>query len=390
MALAFEVNVFAVITAFTSACDLSELSVAHHGQRVAYIALRIAEHMHLPYVTKEKLLLAALLHDVGVSSSREKLQLADLNVQDDQVTPHCLRGAELLGSCDLFSAYSSIILRHHDPYTKQPPLLSRIIHLADRIEILIDKKRYILNQAEEILNIITSLSGTLFDPQLVKIVKELSVKPSFWFDLASGYYQQHLSQYTGHQTNSLSIEQLESLAQLYSRVIDAKSPFTSRHSQGVGELAVNLAKTIGFGADDVRLIRIAAWLHDLGKLAIPDEILESPGQLTMEQRQIMQQHPYYTYHLLNSLGPQAEKIRNWAGFHHEYLDGSGYPFGLTSTELDVGARIMAIADITQALQEERPYRKPLPPAEISKILHEYARAGKIDAELVQTMIQLLP
>ena len=154
-------------------------------------------------------------------------------------------------------------------------------------------------------------------------------------------------------------------------------------------MALAIGAKAGFSDDELRLLKIAALLHDLGKLAIPDEILDYPDQLTHEQMLYMQQHTYHTYHLLDSLGPEARQIRNWAAFHHEKLDGSGYPFGLNHTQLDTGARIMAVADISQALQENRPYRKKLPQETINRILMSLVRDGKIDEDLTHLAIEIM-
>ena len=120
-------------------------------------------------------------------------------------------------------------------------------------------------------------------------------------------------------------------------------------------------------------------------MAVPDAILEKPGPLTKNERLTMLRQPYHTYHLLQSFGPSADDICHWAACHHEKLDGSGYPFGLTSAELDEGARILAVADITQALTERRPYREPLAWNRVRSILQNHAENRSLDRQIVDVV-----
>ena len=132
-------------------------------------------------------------------------------------------------------------------------------------------------------------------------------------------------------------------------------------------------------------MEVAGLLHDLGKLAVPDQILEYPGSLSPDQFRLMKQHTYYTYHLLSCL-PQYPHLKEWAAFHHEKLDGSGYPFRIPGEKLSLGARIMAVADIFQALSEDRPYRPGLSLTETRQILDKSVASGKIDADLTRLLI----
>lgn len=389
MSMVFKVNLYSLLISITSAAELTELAVADHSQRVAYITLNIGQAIGMPEKDLQKLVMGALLHDIGISSSREKLKLTDLNVDGKSIVAHCQRGAELLKRSRLLAEYAPIVYEHHSAWTEQPDIYSPIIHLSDRTEIVIDKNKYILWQHYDILRRIERYSGRIFDPELVDVLRHLTSKPSFWLDLATDRYKKVIAEFTSDQVTFLTFDELESIAFIYAEIIDDKSPFTFTHSRGVCEMALAIGAKAGFSDDELRLLKIAALLHDLGKLAIPDEILDYPDQLTHEQMLYMQQHTYHTYHLLDSLGPEARQIRNWAAFHHEKLDGSGYPFGLNHTQLDTGARIMAVADISQALQENRPYRKKLPQETINRILMSLVRDGKIDEDLTHLAIEIM-
>lgn len=390
MDLTFTVNLLEVLAAITSASELISLSIANHSRRVSYIGLRIAESLQLNSETCHRIVQAGYLHDIGISSSREKLDLADLSKEYAVYKPHCYRGATLLQRSEVFKDYSEIVLTHHDSWkaSSKPSLISRIIHVADRVEMLINKNRYILEQQQDIINHLKDQPDE-FDPKIVTALIEVASKPSFWLDLQFENYLLYLKNYVNTHVQTLTLEQLESIADIYGSIVDDKSPFTLTHSHGVAKHAVALAAVVGFNQYDQKLIRIAGLLHDLGKLAVPDSILDYPGKLTQQQMLIVKQHTYHTYHLLNSLGPEARQIQNWAAFHHEKLDGSGYPFGLKEDQLDLGSRILAIADITQALAEKRPYRKQLPISTISRILLTNGRENKIDLDLANLMIEIL-
>src|SRR3990167_2949515 len=119
---------------------------------------------------------------------------------------------------------------------------------------------------------------------------------------------------------------------------------------------------------------IAALLHDIGKLSVPDEILEKPGGLSTEEFNIMRGHTYFTYHILNSIDG-FDTISEWAAFHHEKLNGRGYPFHLKEGQLSIGSRIMAVSDKFSALSEDRPYRKSLTNNEIIANLNIMVDSG---------------
>ena len=171
---------------------------------------------------------------------------------------------------------------------------------------MIDKSSYILWQHHSVIERIERLSGTIFDPELVAVLKHLAAKSSFWLDLTSEQYKKVIAEFTSDQFTYLTFNELESIAAIYAEIIDDKSRFTAEHSLGVSRMALALGTKVGFSDDELRLLKIAALLHDLGKLAVPDEILEYPGRLDHTQLMIMQQHLLY-YHLLDSLGRKQSR-----------------------------------------------------------------------------------
>ncbi|MGB7284460.1 MAG: HD domain-containing phosphohydrolase [Candidatus Acidiferrum sp.] len=176
-------------------------------------------------------------------------------------------------------------------------------------------------------------------------------------------------------------EQAKSVVLSLARSIEAKHPLTEGHSDRMTDYAIQLGERLGFQEEELRDLRIACLLHDIGKVAVPDEILLKPGPLEVDEMEIMKQHPITGEGIcapLKSLRHILPVIRH----HHERLDGSGYPDHLGGTEIPLLARVLQIADIYDALTTDRPYRIALSPGEALQILRCEAVRGWLDTSLV--------
>jgi HD-GYP domain-containing protein (c-di-GMP phosphodiesterase class II) len=138
---------------------------------------------------------------------------------------------------------------------------------------------------------------------------------------------------------------------------------------------------MGLPADTLAQMEIAGLMHDVGKLCVPDEIVEKPAPLTDLEFSVMERHSFETYQILRHI-PGMETIAEWAAFHHEALNGHGYPFRHAAERLGREARIVAVADVFQALAQARPYRGPQPAEEIRRILSNFVAAGTLDPDVV--------
>ena len=138
------------------------------------------------------------------------------------------------------------------------------------------------------------------------------------------------------------------------RAVDARDAYTGEHSAEVGELAGRIAARMGLDADEVELLRLAGSLHDVGKLAIPEDILRKPGPLNESERIVLERHPQIGFRMLDSLG--IEPVASWVLHHHERWDGRGYPDRLGGDSIPLGARILFVADAYDAMTTERVYR----------------------------------
>ena len=166
---------------------------------------------------------------------------------------------------------------------------------------------------------------------------------------------------------------LDDIAAAFARVIDAKSPFTSGHSERVALFTDMIAEELCYSFDDRRKLKRAALLHDIGKLGVSNMILDKKGKLDDEEWKAMRSHAAYSEQILERISAFAD-LAKVAGAHHERLDGSGYPAGLAGDEICMDTRIISTADVFDALTADRPYRAAMPVAKAFEILD--AGAGK--------------
>jgi HD-GYP domain-containing protein (c-di-GMP phosphodiesterase class II) len=153
-------------------------------------------------------------------------------------------------------------------------------------------------------------------------------------------------------------EALDRIAYAFAGVIDAKSPWTYRHSDRLSVIVVGLASALGAGAQELNDLRRTALLHDVGKLSLSNRILDKPGSLTEAEFAKVREHPVVTRQILERV-PGFRQLAPVAAAHHERLDGRGYPDGLTAGELTMPMRLLAVADVYEALTSERPYRNAM-------------------------------
>lgn len=394
----FDIHPVNLIKALSMALELAVHGMSSHHWRTALICDRIAKQIRLNPVAHQRLVYTALLHDIGAASSwseRKKIISNEQN-NDQGMNRHAEDGYLLLKDSVQLGDLAEPIRYHHDRWAggnysglrgEQIPLLSRIVHLADRIEILIHNNEFIFDQSKKILALIEKESGIEFDPSLVETVKELTKKESFWLDLINpNYYEMFFKSLDVYGSIRYSLDDAINIAEIFATIIDRMSSFTATHSRSVAKIAAFLAEIKGFSADEVKNMKIAGLLHDLGKLAIPNDILEKPGKLNNEEVVIIRQHTYYTYRILEQID-SFDTIAKWAAYHHETLDGQGYPFRIKEESIPLGSKIVAVADIFTALTENRPYRENLPEVKVKSIISKMVENGKIDRSIVNDLFE---
>jgi len=211
---------------------------------------------------------------------------------------------------------------------------------------------------------------------------QFAEKEYFWLDIVSPLIGRQLMENVRLETICLNQSELLSLASLIRRMIDFRSPFTATHSSGVSATAEHIARLAGMNEFECFEIKVAGFLHDLGKLAIPTEILEKPGKLTGDEFNLMRGHTFYTYRALEPIEDLA-LINKYGSYHHERLDGTGYPFRLKRKDLPLGSRLLAVADVFTALTEDRPYRKGMSNEQTIIVIDKMGQNNKLDAEIIE-------
>jgi putative two-component system response regulator len=171
------------------------------------------------------------------------------------------------------------------------------------------------------------------------------------------------------------------------RTMEAKSSYTFGHSERVADYATLLAERAGAAREDVQMLHKGALLHDIGKISVPDAILNKAGPLTPEEMVIVQQHTVQGAHIVEPLR-SIRRLIPLVRWHHERIDGQGYPDGLHGEQIPWLVRILSVADVYDSLSSRRPYRPPIPQERCLEILREDALGGGLDPELVQIFCQI--
>jgi putative nucleotidyltransferase with HDIG domain len=417
-------RVAAVVSALSHALDLSTGQPICHSVRSCLIGMRIAEEIGLSAENRNDLFYALLLKDCGCSGNASKtfhaLGSDDLTAKRDvkitdwtktswetfqyalsHVAPskpfldrtralfrlavnqkvhakdvtriRCERGsslARLMGLSEVTALGVLNLDEHWDGHGYPAGLrrdgisiLSRIMLLAQTLEVFL-----VSSGSHSAVEVVNRRMGTWFDPGLVKAVNSLAKRGQIWTEaLSLGYAELCLASEPDPRTMSTNDVALDNICMAFANIIDAKSPYTLNHSVGVANATVSIARTLALSRERVLFLRHAALLHDLGKLSVSNAILEKPSKLNDDEWQSVKQHPFHTWQILRAI-PGFEEMSEVAGSHHEKLDGKGYFRGLTAEFLPLEARILAVADIFDALAAKRPYRDALPLERVFEIM----------------------
>jgi HD-GYP domain-containing protein (c-di-GMP phosphodiesterase class II) len=412
-----------VVSALSCALDITEGQPEGHAVRSCMIGMRLAREIYLMPRQRSALFYALLLKDLGCSTNASKLAhlfgACDRQTKCDLKTTNWARQTGRIGfvlrnvspretllarvgrfmkvarsgaaaarelielRCDRGAAIARTLLMPEETATaiqsldehwngqgharglagEQIPMLSRIMNLAQTAEVF-----YRRDGLDGMLSMARARSGQWFDPDLVKALESARNDSAFWDKL---HAKSLLTEAMAFEPQEVAVaateDHLDRLAAGFSQVIDAKSPWTYRHSDGVATVAVGVAEVLGFDAAAVRKIRRAALVHDMGKLGVSNLILDKPGKLEPDELAAMRKHPWFTRQILSRVSGFAE-LANIAAAHHERLDGKGYDRGLDASNLSQEVRILTLSDMFEALASRRPYRQDLTEEEVMAIM----------------------
>ena len=412
-----------VLSALSYALDITEGQPEGHAVRTCLLGMRLAEVVGFPAPDRGALFYALLLKDLGCSSNAARLcaifgaddralkgahrltdwtaalpslgytvrhavpgappwhraaRVAALALRERgsgraMVQTRCDRGADIAGMLG-FGAVTRDAIRALDEHWdgrglpeglagEAIPPAARIVGLAQSVEVF--ASRY---GVEAAIGVALERRGRWFDPALVDGLRALRRDFALWERVLGPAPRAHLEGLEPEDEVRVADEAtLDLVAQAFARVIDAKSPYTFQHSEGVARLAVAIGDAIDLEPEELRDLRRAGLLHDIGKLGVSNLILDKPDRLTEEEMAQVRRHPAHTQQILGRVGAFSG-FADTAGAHHERLDGKGYHRGLPGGQLDAPARALAVADVYEALTSDRPYRAGLPHDEALALL----------------------
>lgn len=393
----FRLNEFLMAVSF--ALDFVEMDIlgmaSNHGKRTAYISISIAKELGLNSEELHDVAALAMLHDNGLSeySLHEKLATKELKNAAllEGVKEHCTIGESNIKNYPLLTNVKNIIKYHHERYDgtgffrlrgEEIPLMSQIIAIADALEKTFDLQNNNHNMQNKVCEFVRNQENISFSSRIVKAFFKVTEEEKFWMNLENSFISIELEKRIPKHSLELSFEEIHGITNVLSKIIDSKSSYTQRHSQGLSEKAAIMADFYNLEKEEKMKLIIAADLHDIGKLAVPNDVLDKPDKLSDEEFKIIMRHPEYTRLALQEI-KGFEDITEWASNHHEKLNGKGYPFGMTDKELDFNSRLMTCLDIYQALTEERPYREGLSHEKAMEILKSMMDNGFIDTKITR-------
>ena len=440
---AARVSLSEILSALSFALDLVEDARPGHAIRTCLLGMRISQALRLGVSDSADLYYALLLKDVGCSTNArlicelvggddrvikreakledwtrasfsavrmmwrnprpgarlmERLgRLVNMGLHQDQCNAQliglrCERGAQIVKKIGLSSRTAEAIrsLDEHWDGSGHPdrlvgeaiPLMARILNVAQHLDL------FAVEQGRDAaLDVLLERSGRWFDPEIVRAVHSLARQGRLWPGCGSGEERETVRDMEPGYALLADERQIDSIAEAFADLVDAKSAFTFRHSVGVTKAAMRIAHELDFNSERKKTMYRASLLHDLGKLRVSNTILDKTTKLDAAEWTIIQEHPGLTREILGRIEAFCE-IAEIAGNHHEKLDGSGYPFKLTGHDLSLEARVLTVADIYGALHEDRPYRPGLSHEKIRSIMStEIPR--KLDADCFEALMRSL-
>ncbi len=360
--------------------------LAGHGERVAYGMLLL----NPPGFTLEeqsRMLWTVLFHDIG---SFRRMEIKDLlEMERHEGFSHARYGYFFLKQFWPYQEFISMVQYHHSGCAEieKAGLDARNQWAAKRLQVIdfVDLFRVSHPGAgrEELLTALETPNTRCFDAEAVGEVSALiRTFPAVPQEKLSA--QAHHALLEQFRQTKTSEQERKRLLEALVRSVDFRSRSTALHCATVVHISEDLARLCGLGAQETEAVCLGAMLHDLGKIAIPIEILEYPGGLSSENWEIMKSHVTITRELLQ--GRVDETVLQIAVRHHEALDGTGYPEGLDGDQLTLPQRIVAVGDIVSALSEERSYKPVFPIEKVFEIVEDVCRKGRLCPRVVELLL----
>lgn len=385
-----------LLSAVSKALDCVEKELVgvstDHARRVACLCIFMGKQYQMTEKELSDLAGYALLHDNALTEYIQSELKKGKKISNLDLPAHCIYGERNVKEFPFFKPCENAILYHHEcadgsgPFGKKQgeiPLYAAMIHLADQIDARFNLRKLTEEKLQKAKDYVENQQGREFGQEESQLFFEgvtLEALNQITHENVGGYISVLLPSFEEEFTP----EALMRIAKMFAKIVDYKSTFTSLHSMGIAERVWKLGNYYGFNEEKKAKLYLAGGLHDIGKLAIDNAILEKPGKLTAEEFEQMKRHAVVSYEILHEIRG-FEEITEWAAYHHEKLNGQGYPFGYGADKLGRESRMMACVDIYQALSEKRPYKSVKSHAEIMEILYTMVSQNALDEQIVKDM-----
>ncbi|MBR0596978.1 HD-GYP domain-containing protein [Sinanaerobacter chloroacetimidivorans] len=375
-------NISSVLSILSRALDCIDERLIDHGNRVAYMVYKMmqADGSYSDEDMRE-ICITTALHDIGAFKTEEIDNMAVFESMD--VWEHSIYGYLFIKNMTPLRKWAELVLYHHLDFEKYPSIESEILKLADMIH-LSDRMDIVLYSREILINadFFSIYQSNKFSKDVISLFLEANRKYEIEKHIRDGSYMKELQSFVSemdYDENTL-LDYIKMIA--YS--IDFRSETTVSHVITTVSISVALGIIFGLDEEELKKIRLGAYIHDIGKIATPLEILEKPGSLTNDELIIMRNHIVDTKKILE--GRISSEILEIAYRHHEKMDGSGYPECLMGEELTLSERIVAVADIMSALTGKRSYKDSFDKETVIDILRRQGEKGKLCGDVVQAAI----
>jgi len=377
---------------FSHALDIIEReqigATDYHSMRVAALCAAMGSKLGFDDDTLSALCICALFHDNALIEYHLYKKSGEQFKQNMML--HCEKGQSNVSWLPFKKDISGFILYHHEcengngPFEKQEgefPLEAALIAAADSIDVAYQLQNIPAAGLEVLRRKISANAGMFSTKAAIGILLDV-MDADMLEKFRDGNISLTMDKSLPRWEVDLSDPSVIKIAGFISRIIDYKSRFTCKHTNQIANRAWLMAKYYGYSKEDQAALFLASSLHDIGKIAVPVDVLEKNGFLDDDEYQIIINHVRFTHDWLCGI-PDFETIKNWAANHHEKLNGSGYPFRKKGEELDFNSRLIACLDIYQAISEERPYHSTRSHAETIPILYSMAAKNLIDEKIIK-------
>ena len=362
----------------------------NHSMRVAALCVAMGKRLGYDDDRISAIATCGMFHDSALTEYHLSMESGES--QQRNMMLHCEKGQKNVSWLPFKSDIEKLVMYHHErgdgqgPYRKtddEIPLESAIIAVADAVDATHHLQRISKDELPALRETVRSNANRYSTLESVNVLFDV-LDETLLEKLSDENIMHTVESWLPRWEVEISDPRVLRVGEFMARVIDYKSVFTHIHTSQIANRAWLMAEYYGYSTEEKHALFLAAALHDIGKIAIPVEILEKPGKLDDDEFAIIKQHVKNTLDWLSEI-PDFDLIRNWASDHHEKLGGFGYSRGKTESELDFNARLMACIDIYQAVWEPRPYHPARTHEQTMEILNDMASKGQIDAGIVKDL-----